>query len=82
MPVVTAVSLQLVHGCRKIVQRGGMGKVGASSVFDSTTITEFVNQNSLFSFSLLTSDVARIFCYVWGNSVHTSIEFLRKNDVI
>ena len=36
---------------------------GASSVFDSTTITEFVNQNLLFSFScsLLTSDVARIF---------------------
>ena len=40
-----------------------LGKVGASSVFDSTTITEFVNQNLLFSFSssLLPSYVARIF---------------------
>ena len=40
-----------------------LGKAGASSVFDSTTITEFVNQNLLFSFSssLLTSYIARVF---------------------
>ena len=40
-----------------------LGKVGASSVVDSTTITEFVNQNLLFilSSSFLTCYVARTF---------------------
>ena len=56
--LVTSWSMGVGRLCRE----GGMGKVGASSVFDSTTITEFVNQNSLFSSLLLTSDVARTFC--------------------
>ena len=36
-----------------------LGKAGASSVFDSITITEFVNQHLLFSFSSSLSIVGR-----------------------
>ena len=47
------------------MQREGkiLGKVGASSLFNSSTITKFVNQNLLFKFSssLLTSDVITTF---------------------
>ena len=36
--------------------RRGRGKAGASSVFDSINITEFVNQNLLFQFQFFTFD--------------------------
>ena len=81
----------MTMGVGRLCRMGGkvfkkfLGKVGASSVFDSITITEFVNQNLLFSFSsyFLTSDVARIFLWSINTfSMHTSIEFLRKNYVI
>ena len=50
-------SAMLGHGCRKIVRREGnfsrnfWAKRVLFSMFDSINITEFVNQNLLFSFN-------------------------------